>query len=205
MQYARALLIETRAVEGVKRYKFRASSTGVARDGASIPSDEWRTDAYMRNPIVLWSHDYMSMPIGRAVALERDADGLVAEIEYDADDPRAQDVMRKLDAGYLHAVSVGFRGALERGPDSMIFRDVELLEISNVAVPSDPNALAMRSMADDNPLTESLYREVARLESRIESLEAQRGEAGGEIAPEATDQDIVIDPSLFDTLRRYLT
>jgi len=204
MQYARALLIETRAVEGVKRYKFRASSTGVARDGASIPSDEWRTDAYMRNPIVLWSHDYMSMPIGRAVALERDADGLVAEIEYDADDPRAQDVMRKLDAGYLHAVSVGFRGALERGPDSMIFRDVELLEISNVAVPSDPNALAMRSMADD-PLTESLYREVARLESRIESLEAQRGEAGGEIAPEAADQDIVIDTSLFDKLRSHTT
>ena len=174
--YTRAMLVERADAGGGKRYRFRASSTVAARDGMIIPAGEWRIDNYLRNPVVLLSHSYYEMPIGRAVEVTPDDEGLMATIEYDDGDPRAVDVMRKLDGGFVHAVSVGFRASRAEWPmkagEVGVFRDVELLEISNVSVPSDPNALQLHSARGFSPdIEERLAAMVARLESVEELLQ----------------------------------
>lgn len=149
--YTRALLIERADAAGdaPKRYKFRASTADEARDGMVIPAAEWRLDNFLKNPVILAAHDYYSLPIGRAVDIQRDEQGLIATVEYDAGDPVAVDVMRKLDNGFMHAVSVGFNiDSIEFPTNANLpatARGVELLEISNVAVPADPNALQLHS------------------------------------------------------------
>lgn len=182
-EFARALLIDRADAGDKKRYRFRASSTGAARDGFVIPVGEWRIDNYLRNPVVLLSHNYYEMPIGRAVEITPDSEGLLATVEYDAGDPRAVDVMRKLDEGFVHAVSVGFRPGRVEWPTAEqqtgVFHDVELLEISNVSVPSDPNALQLHALrgltaAGFTPspdIEERLAALVARLESVEELLQ----------------------------------
>lgn len=145
MHYTRALLIE-RATDS-KRYKFRASTGDIARDGMAIPADSWDLTNYRRNPVVLLGHDYSTLPIGRA-EVDIDAEGLIADVEFDHDDPMAQAVMRKIDRGMLGAMSVGFQIHAWRQATPPTADRTELLEASIVAVPADPGALVMRSLRE---------------------------------------------------------
>lgn len=222
--HTRAMLVDTRAADsGGKRYRFRASTAAVARDGMVLPADAWDLTNYRSNPVVLIAHDMLSLPIGRAVSVDQDSDGLIAEIEYDSEDPRAQDVMRKLDGGFLNAVSVSFRvhewASRGNRNDPPTSANQELLEISNVAVPSDVGALALRSDGDGrsllrqwldecdartNPPESDWSEQIARLEARIGELEAlTRTASAPEPAPEATPAPAVdIDLSQFPNLTR---
>lgn len=124
---------------------FMASTPGVARDGMSIPVEAWKLDNYLRNPIVMVSHDLMALPVGRTVRLEKTREGLVADIEFDsASDPDAARVEGKVRRGYLNAVSVGFR---VDDMDGRTVKEAELIEISLVAAPADVNAVALSRSA----------------------------------------------------------
>lgn len=205
--YTRALLTGTRDAGGAfpKRYRFRATSDIQASDGLTIPANAWSIDRYLSNPIVLAAHNKLGLSIGKATEVVLHAHGIDAEIEFDEDDPLARDIMRKLDRGYMNAVSVSF------SVDEMASRNVvgraDLLEISVVALPADPTALMMRAVAEGiqagaeriaSPTTdpESTDR-IARLEERIATLEAQVREASeGDDAPEATDDVLAVDIDL---------
>lgn len=221
-RYIDATLVETRADDiGRKVYRYRVSSTQRARDGGVIPVDEWRTDNFKRHPVILASHDYSLFPIGMAENLTSDEDGLLADIVLHGQNAASREAIAILDAGFPIATSVGFRPASVDHPDSRssdpyTFRDVELLEISLVSVPSDPNALAMRSiqdailagmidghrrvidreqLADPTPDPESTDT-LARLEERVASLEALLRSAGdADPAPEA-DEVLAVDIDL---------
>lgn len=124
--------------------RFVASTEGIKRDGLEISSAGWQLDNYRKNPVVLWGHDYMTRPpIGRAeVAI--DGDRLVADVTFDRADPFAAEVERKYRAGYLNAVSVGWE-SLEDSGQKVTRQD--LLDISAVPVPGDPDALIQRQAA----------------------------------------------------------
>lgn len=191
MQYGRAVLIG-RAEDGEgesarRRWRFRASTAGVARDNAVIPADEWRTDNYMRHPIVVAAHSYGTLGIGQATELTRDEDGLIAEVDLHRITPESAQADDILAAGYPLAMSVGFRPARIEYPASrgepLIYRDVELLELSLVAVPSDPGALLegrLLGAADDARISDLL--------ARVAHLEALLQPAGYE--PQAVDIDM---------------
>lgn len=103
---------------------------------------------YLKNPVVLWSHDYSAPPIGRAVSITSDGQRLVAQAEFaDAETyPFADTIYRLLQKGFLRATSIGFRPTKymrndERG--GYDFEECELLEFSVVAVPANAEALAI--------------------------------------------------------------
>ena len=231
MRYIDATLIGTRAAEsGRKVYRYRVSSNQRARDGGVIPVNEWRTADFLRHPVILASHNYSTFPIGMAENLTSDDEGLVADIVLHGQNEASREAIAILDAGFPIATSVGFRPESvdypeARSSDPFTFRGVELLEISLVSVPSDPNALALRgvpadafsasirdairnglasAIGGDTPTPDpDLTAQIARLEERIASLEAARGEAGDDDdAPEATPVVALdIDLSKFPNLR----
>ena len=124
--------------------RFVASTDGVKRDGMALRHDRWLLDNYQRNPVVLWAHDYTgrTLPIGRAdVAVDAGQRALVTDITFDQADEFARQVEGKYRAGYLHAVSVGWNN-VKRGGDTWH----ELLDISAVPVPGDPDALIARQV-----------------------------------------------------------
>lgn len=107
-------------------------------------------DNYNKNPIVLADHD-PSKPIGRAaVAIEDDQVTAIIDFAPEGISAKADEYCGLAKAGVLGAVSVGFR-ALDWEPikeGGYRFIKWELMELSLVAVPCNPEALVVqRSMS----------------------------------------------------------
>lgn len=126
---------------------FVATTGGGKRDGLSLDMTGGDFTNYLRNPVFLWAHDYQGqhLPIGRTVRLVPSKTRLRAHVQFDQADEFAREVERKFDEGYLSAVSVGWMD-LERDAKGVITR-WDLLDISAVPVPGDPDALIERELA----------------------------------------------------------
>ncbi len=127
-----------------RRLRFIGSSEDEDRDGDIILASGWELDNYKKNPVFLWAHDYSIPPIGKALNV-----GVVDdELHFDIQFPEkgihalADTVYELYKGGFLNATSVGFTG-MEGIPSTKgtIFMKQELLELSAVPVPSNPNAL----------------------------------------------------------------
>lgn len=117
--------------------RFVAATEGIKRDGLDLRAGEWDITNYARNPIITWAHDYSRPPIGKGRVGFEGAD-MVVDVDFDRADPYAADIERKVRAGYLNAVSVGWSDVDSGGATRH-----DLLEIAVVPVPADPGALAI--------------------------------------------------------------
>ena len=125
-----------------------ASTGDVDRHGDVILPEGWRLEAYRRNPVVLWAHDYRRPAIGRAAAVWQEGDALLAQVEF-APTEFAGEVAALYRQGYQQGVSVGFRPIrFEERRDArsgaflgIRFLEQELLEISAAPVPANGRAL----------------------------------------------------------------
>lgn len=152
--YIRAYRADTPAGEPGTPIRFVASTEGVARDGMVIEADGWQLDNYRRNPVFLWAHRYSEPPIGKAADVRVEGGQLIADIVFDQDDERARSIESKYRNGFLRAVSVGFDVESIQPPKGPMAAPrvtrAELLEISAVPVPADPEALMSRQRAADD-------------------------------------------------------
>lgn len=131
-------------------YSVTLSDGSVDRHGDTISPDGWKLDAYKANPVLLWAHDSHSLPIGQTLNARVESLKLRGEMSFAKHD-FAKDVKDLVDAKILRAVSVGFapkkyEEAKDRDDgDSWFpplnFLEQELLELSVVPVPANPNAL----------------------------------------------------------------
>jgi len=127
---------KVREAPGGAPMPFTLSAPRMARDGITLDLSKMRLDNFRANPALLWSHGKEpirgSLPIGRwHNGRLRDGD-LGGEAECDQQDAFAVDVESKYKRGMLNAVSISW---IDEG-DSY-----DLLEVSAVAVPADPEAL----------------------------------------------------------------
>lgn len=125
---------------------FLVSSATTDRAGDRVDQSGWKLDNYLKNPVVLLNHDRHGLPVARAKELRLTNQGLAATFTFAtaADNPIADNVFRLYQGGFMNAVSVGFRPLKyafndEGGVD---FLEHELLEVSTVTVPCNPEALA---------------------------------------------------------------
>lgn len=146
-------------IDGVKRQMFVASTDIVDRCDDIVDQASWRLDNYNANPVVLVDHEYEAgCVVGRGAVTVVDGVGLVLDVIKWSRKPEAVNVMNDVEDGILNAVSVGFspgRVVMRRDlPDGdprksdgygCVYFDCELLEVSIVAVPANPQALAVRS------------------------------------------------------------
>ncbi len=105
------------------------------------------TSAFQRNPVVLWAHQYDELPIGRVARIWSDENAVFSEIMFDSR-PFAQEVQRLYREGFLCGWSVGFLPkkwhVIEDAAgkfDGYHITDWELIELSAVPVPANPEAL----------------------------------------------------------------
>jgi len=140
--------------EETKVLTFRGTTEDVDRSGDVIVADGGDFKNYSKNPLFLWAHDHagMTLPIGKALDVTKISGvGADFKIQFDAKDPFAMEVYRKYKDGYLHAVSVGIiahkaeRRLDAEGepmwPPAYKYLEWELLELSGVPIPANPNAL----------------------------------------------------------------
>ena len=144
---------------------FVASTEEVDRHGDVVSVAGWKLDAYRKNPVFLWAHDYARPAIGRATqvwtASSREAGSgaggggpalmsgaLLVKVEF-APTSFAQEVASLYRGGYQKGVSVGFRPLRyeeRRHPQTgkflgIRFTEQVLLEVSAAPVPANENAV----------------------------------------------------------------
>ena len=123
---------------------FVASTAEEDRMGDVIRQDGWQLDRYKSNPVVLFGHDH-EKPIGRSHNVRVENGVLRADIEFAPEevDPFAAKIGKMVKAGFLRAVSVGFK-PIDMKPIKSGYEFVksELLEISVVSVPANASALS---------------------------------------------------------------
>jgi len=138
--------------------KVIASTPSVDRYGDVVAPD-WQLERFAANPVVVWSHDYSQPPVGKVTDLSMDGDSLIASIKWDDSEPGSMGatVARQFRDGFLSAVSVGFapssstpRKELPKdhpaaGKSGQYLTGNELLEISAVSIPANPEAVAIRA------------------------------------------------------------
>src|SRR5262245_44347605 len=74
---------EVRAEGGdSRRVTFTITTDAVDRDRDVIHAAGWKLDAYRKNPVVLFAHDYKSLPIARAVDIRQTEHGISATAEF---------------------------------------------------------------------------------------------------------------------------
>jgi HK97 family phage prohead protease len=140
-----------------------ASDETVDRYGDVITAEGWQLEAFRKNPVALFSHDYAA-PIGTVEPVAVTGKQLLGRIRFAAAgvSARIDELWRLVQAGILRAVSVGFQVASEDDYEAMFddsgrvtgfrFLRQELLELSLVTVPANPNALAIaKSLGIANP------------------------------------------------------
>jgi HK97 family phage prohead protease len=109
----------------------------------------WVTADYMRNPVVLWSHNAQEPPVGRMVRIFVSGDRLMGDVQFPADGVYefADQIYRLITSGYINAGSVGFIPLEWKFADSkdrqmgVDFLKQELIEFSICPVPANANAL----------------------------------------------------------------
>lgn len=116
-----------------------------------VVAPDWKLENYRANPVVFYNHSAHSV-IGRAHDVRLDKDRrLLADLEFlprgmSAEADLVQDLIR---AKFLHATSIGFlpeKQSAMRDDDGGLtgfrYTGNELLEISVVGIPANPEALA---------------------------------------------------------------
>ena len=149
--------VESKAIDSdLGIYEAMVSMESVDRDEDIILADGAIIDNYLRNPVVLWGHNYSDPEAIVARALEVvKIPGVGVKLVFQFIERginKTADLVRDLwDGGYLRAMSVGFfpqvseprvdeNGERRRG---YIYRAWELLEGSIVTIPANQDALRL--------------------------------------------------------------
>lgn len=121
------------------------------RTGDIIEADGWELANYVKNPVFLWDHSPGLAPIGKAKQIIREGNSLLFDIEFAPKSVSefADQIFKLYEAGFLNAVSVGFRPKAfepiiddEGFMSGLRFTKQELLELSAVSIPAHQDALA---------------------------------------------------------------
>ena len=99
------------------------------------------TSKYMKNPVVLWAHDYSQPPIGKTLTLKKKDGKLIAKVKFAIDeDSFAHKIYKLYKGGYMKAFSIGF---LPKEIDDNRYTKAEMIEHSSVPIPANSEALAL--------------------------------------------------------------
>lgn len=139
--------------------EFVISDGSLDRHGTRINPRGWELSNFKRHPIALFGHSG-GFPIGSWSNVRVDGDRLVGRLVFaeKGTSPRIDELASLVEQGILRAVSVGF-SPLEYGVPGKSDYDYErqeLLEVSLVSVPSNPNALQVARSLRISPETLSL-------------------------------------------------
>ena len=149
------------------------SSGTIDRHGESVNPEGWIVKNFLKNPVILYGHDYSTLPVGKATKVYVENKALKFDIQF-ATNQFAQDVFDLFAQKILNAFSVGFipKKYGVSGQDKFDIMEQELLELSVVTVPANPEALALvKSMEEKNKdvlVDETLKEEVESIEKIVD-------------------------------------
>lgn len=143
--------VKVRANDGDRPIiKYLGSDASEDRYGSILDPKGWQLEAFRRNPVILWAHDYSRPPIGRALDVQVTSRGLEFTVEFASQvNAFAREVYELVRGGFCSGVSVGFlpieaekyKSATVPNGENLRYTKQELLELSVVPVPANRASL----------------------------------------------------------------
>ena len=174
----------------------RASDETLDRYQEIIVASGWRLDNYRKNPVIQNAHQYgdIIFTIGQALKTWVSGKDLLQTWKFAArENPFAKIARDLYRGGYLRAASVGFVPLKwENGNDKAGFQrrytEQELLEVSAVGIPANPNALALA--VKEGAVEKSDLRELGAILRHMEGDQFHRScghNSAGDLTQNAAD------------------
>ena len=188
--------VTEKSAEGTNIYKAIASTAALDRDKEVLVPKGAVTEQFMKNPVMLMIHNYREVPIGKVLAIDVAKDAVTFSFSF-ADTEDGNKLKGLYDTGFMNAFSVGLYPLKsmwieDQTPDQFdvintdgtkdtfdltkykvrpqrVVLSWELLEISPVPVPSNPEALLIR--AKDSIIRKSVENQLSKGATQI--IEAQ--------------------------------
>lgn len=169
-------------IESTEKGALAIASTAVQdRHGEIVTVEGWDLKNFKKDPVLLWAHDHYEPAIGVAKNIKIDGEGkkarLVFEPVFHEATDRAKAIKTLFEQGVLNSFSVGFR-PLEM--DGATYLTQELLEISAVNVPANPDARMMaykalkdKGFTDEVAKSVGAFVEAVKRDERYEALVAE--------------------------------
>lgn len=153
--------------------------------------DGWEIDNYVKNPVILFAHDYSLPPIGKAINVSQNEKGLSFDVQFVPKeiDPFAEKIKQLYLGGYMNAVSVGFiPKEYKNFPDGTLgITKKELLELSCVPVPCNPNALQnafQKGIIDEGDMKRLKEMTLSEMSARMDDVEKRLSAIEGVVKAE---------------------
>lgn len=181
-----------KGADSSKTYRAIASTAALDRDREVLLPKGAITENFMKNPVMLFIHQYKQVPVGKVTSINIDKDAVSFTFEF-AETDLGKELKGLYDSGFMSAFSVGLYPQKsmwvdEQTPDAFevtypdgtkdtfdmtkykvkpdrIVLAWELLEISPVPVPSNPEALLLR--AKENVVRKSVENHLSKGASQI--------------------------------------
>jgi len=185
----------------------------VDRDGDIVvvgktPTEGININEFKKNPVVLFAHDYNSLPIARAERVWKEDKKLMFKLKFPEPEISSlgDSVYKLMKGNYLNALSIGFSPDWEKAEPNektggFKFNNTTLLEVSVVPVPSNPMSLVQSKsiqkalqdeIIDDAELKEiELYLSELKTEEIPEEIEEKTDKSvsdGEEVQEESRDK-----------------
>lgn len=163
-----------------RNFKVIASTGDIDRDNEIIDQNGWELSNYLKNPVILFGHNSRELPIGVATKVYVENDQLIIEGKFASKEanPMAENVKVLYDEKIIKTVSVGFIGKeyeikTINQKEVWIWTKAELLELSFVPVPANPEAVSLMKEKglDVKTLTQEIKCEKKDTEKRVDRLE----------------------------------
>ena len=176
-----------------------AASLSVDRDGELVLPSAFENSIpkFLKdNPVLLWNHD-PSQPIGKVTEMSVQDSEVPFKAEF-ADTAKAKEIRSLFKAGALNEVSVGFmpRAWSDDPADKMphqsggTITDIELYELSAVAIPSNRDALARIKSASLGILSDIKGYKWAE---DLAEEKAEESPEANELLDSLTDDDVLLE------------
>jgi HK97 family phage prohead protease len=140
-----------------------ASTESPDRDGEVIKQDGWDLTNFKSNPVLLASHNYHEFPIGKATDIAIQDGKLIFKAIFSEATEKAKEAYALVKEGILSAFSVGFIPREYDSKEAGVITKAELLEISLVAVPANPQAVVLAKSFSESNKENELAKELVRM------------------------------------------
>ena len=132
----------------MEKKRITLSTSALNRNGYRVLTSGIKLERYQRNPVLLFDHTTWRLPVGMVEDIRIEGDNLTGIPVFDENEEMGRALKAKMQNGFPLAASIGFDVITysEQGDDLVegqrfsTVTECDLLEVSIVAVPGNPDA-----------------------------------------------------------------
>ena len=179
--------LDLKEVKQWRTFKVVASTEDSDRSGEIIKASGWDYTNFMKNPVIIANHVYkIENIVGKATSIYVKDNQLIIEWVFSESNPLGKLLADLYEEWMVKTVSVWFIPKSRDEGNKRIITNAELLELSFVAVPCNPNALSL----DQKSLLEEFW--LLKEKETLASLSHEKN----------FDDEDVNDSTTDDTIRK---